>query len=243
MGSECEGDGRNSSSDDWQQVLPSSGSVILSSREGQLSWEGGDPSTCDSGSGVALRLLSHSMSVAVGEMGVVAVTESGVVVMMKWMVKCWVVWLGFLCAFVSWSADIFWWKSSIRWSALMWVKGSQLSCASENPFHLMSYWSWLRHRLAPKICSTSHSSYPLTRSGGGFRKLFPCSWFSWYGVKGWMCQGPSHGGFYMDEGTSHIRIGLSPRVGSGDCLASVSHSMPPLFFAHACPMSDDTGLY
>ena len=34
-----------------------------------------------------------------------------------------------------------------------------------------------------------------------------------------VCQGPSHGGSYMDEGTSHIRIGLPPCVVSGDCLA------------------------
>ena len=47
----------------------------------------------------------------------------------------------------------------------------------------------------------------------------------------------------MDEGTSHIRIGLPPRIVSGDCLASPSYSMFPSLFAHACPMSDDTGLY
>ena len=49
------------------------------------------------------------------------------------------------------------------------------------------------------------------------------------------CQGPSHGGSYMDEGTCHIRIGLPPRIVSGDYLAS--SSMPPLLFARACLMS------
>ena len=42
----------------------------------------------------------------------------------------------------------------------------------------------------------------------------------------------------MDEGTSHIRIGLVPRIVSGDCLASSSHSMLPSLFARACSMSD-----
>ena len=36
----------------------------------------------------------------------------------------------------------------------------------------------------------------------------------------WWCQGPSHGGSYMDEGMSHIRIRLPPRVVSEDHLAS-----------------------
>ena len=42
----------------------------------------------------------------------------------------------------------------------------------------------------------------------------------------------------MDEGTFHIRIGLVPRIVSGDCLASSSHSMLPSLFARACLMSD-----
>jgi hypothetical protein len=46
-------------------------------------------------------------------------------------------------------------KSSINCSALIWLRGSQLSCASENPFHLTKYCSWLCLRLAPRICSTS----------------------------------------------------------------------------------------
>ena len=37
-----------------------------------------------------------------------------------------------------------------------------------------------------------------------------------------LCQGPSHGGSYMDEGMSYIRIGLLPHIALGDCLASVS---------------------
>ena len=38
------------------------------------------------------------------------------------------------------------------------------------------------------------------------------------------CQGPSHGGSYMDEGTSRIRIGLLPYVVSG----AISLLSPPL---------------
>ena len=37
-----------------------------------------------------------------------------------------------------------------------------------------------------------------------------------------MCQGPSHGGSYMDEGTLYIRIGLLSAVVSGDSLALLS---------------------
>ena len=37
-----------------------------------------------------------------------------------------------------------------------------------------------------------------------------------------LCQGPSHGGSYMDKGMSHIRIRLPPHIVSGDRLASVS---------------------
>ena len=35
-----------------------------------------------------------------------------------------------------------------------------------------------------------------------------------------VCHDPSHGGFYMAEGTLYIRIRLPPRVVSGDCLVS-----------------------
>ena len=52
------------------------------------------------------------------------------------------------------------------------------------------------------------------------------------------CQGPSHGGSYMDKGTFHIRIGLPPHIVSGDYPASSSPSMLPLLLARACPMSD-----
>ena len=51
---------------------------------------------------------------------------------------------------------------------------------------------------------------------------------------------PSHGGSYMDEGTSHIWIRLSLCIVSEDCLA---YSMFPSLFTRACSMSDDTGLY
>ena len=57
------------------------------------------------------------------------------------------------------------------------------------------------------------------------------------------CQGPSHGGSYMDESTFCIRIRLLPYVVPGDHLASFSSSMPPLLLARAYPMSDDPGLY
>ena len=47
-----------------------------------------------------------------------------------------------------------------------------------------------------------------------------------------ICQGPSHGGSYMDKGTFHIRIGLPPHIVSGTI------SLLPSLFARACSMSD-----
>ena len=44
------------------------------------------------------------------------------------------------------------------------------------------------------------------------------------------------------QGYVHIRIGLLPLVVPGDYLTSPSHSMPPLLFAHAYPMSNDHGV-
>ena len=41
-----------------------------------------------------------------------------------------------------------------------------------------------------------------------------------FSLKGGQCQGPSHGGTYVDEGTSDIRIKLLPIVVPGDCLVS-----------------------
>ena len=58
------------------------------------------------------------------------------------------------------------------------------------------------------------------------------------------CQGPSHGGSYMDKGMSHIRIGLPPHIVSRDRLAFVSCFSDCLSFT--CAWFDDlgdTGLY
>ena len=57
----------------------------------------------------------------------------------------------------------------------------------------------------------------------------------------YVCHDPSHGGFYMAEGAFYIRIGLPPRVVSGDYLALpryglIDRYLP--FFARACSMSD-----
>ena len=51
----------------------------------------------------------------------------------------------------------------------------------------------------------------------------------------------------MDEGMSHIRIGLPPRVVSGDCLASSLYGLVDRYLrflrAHVrCPMSGDLGV-
>ena len=46
------------------------------------------------------------------------------------------------------------------------------------------------------------------------------------------CQGPSHGGSYMDEGMFRIRIELLPIIVPGDYLASLSYTMPHCLLLH-----------
>ena len=57
------------------------------------------------------------------------------------------------------------------------------------------------------------------------------------------CHGPSHGGFYMAKGTFYIRIGLPPRVVSGDHLASSRCGLIVCYLHchRAYPMSRDWG--
>ena len=57
------------------------------------------------------------------------------------------------------------------------------------------------------------------------------------------CHDPSHGGFYMAEGAFYIRIGLLPRVVSGDCLALSRCGLIDRYLhcRHAYPMSRDWG--
>ena len=57
------------------------------------------------------------------------------------------------------------------------------------------------------------------------------------------CHDPSHGGFYMAEGALYIRIGLPPRVVSGDCLVSSRYGLTARSFhcRRAYPMSRDWG--
>ena len=58
-----------------------------------------------------------------------------------------------------------------------------------------------------------------------------------------VCHDPSHGGFYMAEGTLYIRIGLPPRVVSGDRLVSSRCGLTAhyLYCCRAYPMSRDWG--
>ena len=71
-----------------------------------------------------------------------------------------------------------------------------------------------------------------------------------------LCQGPSHGGSYMDEGTSHIRIRLPPCFVSGDYCHDPSHGgfymaegalyirigLPPRVVSGDCLVSSRYGL-
>src|SRR6266403_2033172 len=60
-------------------------------------------------------------------------------------------------------------KSAVSCGACTSSAAFQVSCASEYPVHLTRYWSHLDRpkRLAPMICSTSHSGSPSMTSGGG----------------------------------------------------------------------------
>ena len=57
------------------------------------------------------------------------------------------------------------------------------------------------------------------------------------------CHDPSHGGFYMAEGALYIRIGLPPRIVSGDHLASSRCGLTARYLhcRHAYSMSRDWG--
>ena len=68
----------------------------------------------------------------------------------------------------------------------------------------------------------------------------------WSRIREWVktaCHNPSHGGFYMAEGAFYIRIGLPPRVVSGDCLVPSRHGLIDchLHCRRAHPMSCDWG--
>ena len=62
-----------------------------------------------------------------------------------------------------------------------------------------------------------------------------------YSLHAHFCHDPSHGGSYMAEGAFYIRIGLPPRVVSGDCLASSRLWTDCLHCYRAHPMSRDWG--
>src|SRR6266403_170202 len=66
-------------------------------------------------------------------------------------------------------------KSAASCGACTSSAASQVSWASEYPVHLTRYWSRLDRpkRLAPMICSTSHSGSPSMMSGGGAVEVGP----------------------------------------------------------------------
>src|SRR6266403_143193 len=74
-------------------------------------------------------------------------------------------------------------KSLMRSGALTCSSGSQESWESEYPFHRIRNWVVCPRLRSSRICSTSHSSSPSMRSGGGSWKLMPYSSVSLYGCK------------------------------------------------------------
>ena len=86
----------------------------------------------------------------------------------------------------------------------------------------------------PRAVSQDHVWHGFLVSSPHFHLLHT---FILLGQLFYQCQGPSHGGSYMDEGTSHIRIRLLPVIVPGDCLASLSYSMLHCLLVHVqCPM-------
>ena len=67
--------------------------------------------------------------------------------------------------------------------------------------------------------------------------------FNEAGLSHKVCHDPSHGGFYMAEGTLYIRIGLPPHVVSGDRLVSSRCGLTARYLCCHCayPMSRDWG--
>ena len=61
------------------------------------------------------------------------------------------------------------------WTLLRFLSGSQVSSAVEYPFHLIRKVWQPALPLCLRTASTSYSSSPSIRSGGGWRKFGPCS--------------------------------------------------------------------
>ena len=61
------------------------------------------------------------------------------------------------------------------WALPRFLSGSQVSSAAEYPFHLIRNMRRPGLPLCLRTASTSYSSSPSIRSGGGQRKLGPCS--------------------------------------------------------------------
>ena len=60
------------------------------------------------------------------------------------------------------------WKAlTLAFACVILAAGSQELSPAPRPFHLTRYWSWRRYRRLSRISSTSYSSSPLIRSGGG----------------------------------------------------------------------------
>src|SRR5882724_8503303 len=76
------------------------------------------------------------------------------------------------------------WKSSICFFAFFRCPcGSQVLSATGYPFHLTKYCNFPWQTRLFSIFSTSYSSDPSTRSGGGSVKLGPCASVSLYGMR------------------------------------------------------------
>src|SRR5882724_6827584 len=76
------------------------------------------------------------------------------------------------------------WKSSICFFAFFRCPcGSQVLSETGYPFHLTKYCNLSRWTRLFSIFSTSYSSDPSTRSGGGSVKLGPCALVSLYGMR------------------------------------------------------------
>ena len=94
---------------------------------------------------------------------------------------------------------------------------------------------------SPKIVFSPLNCSTKAGKNSGSSWILLIMWLTKLRCKCTQCHDPSHGGFYMAEGASYIRIGLPPRVVSGDCLVlSLFTDLLIVTFisARACSMSD-----
>ena len=92
-----------------------------------------------------------------------------------------------------------------------------------------------KSKSAKKYCMRKQTFLHIAQPKRSLSLSFPSKYIS--------CHDPSHGGFYMAEGASYIRIGLPPHVVSGDRLVLSCYGLTARYLhcRRTYPMSRDWG--